>query len=294
MANLRNVAFINSFIDETRKTQRNFAAIREKKSEQSRKDELFKLQKKNIESQIKAREGSGDITPLNAKTMRDQAKNFSDLIKSQSDVDNAMLDNAQTDTMNKQKQLGSIARQITPSLTINTDAQGRQSSSLRFTTSAPKKVSAADKFQQGFVEADSSEDRSSAFKELGKRFPGKRDTIQEQRISGLQGKSKSLLGQILEVQKEEVKNAAKTDSTPRTLSETVQEFLGEIVQNKEQAERSGHNVDEMLDILGFTVEEILDNQTKPDKGFLDKIKEASKMFIAGGAFSNILDSFKGE
>lgn len=278
MANLRNVAFINSFIDETRKTQRNLASIKIKKAERAQKDELFKLQKKNIESQIKARESAGKITPLDSKAMMTEFKDFSTMLKSQSELETGVLDQAQTENMNKQKNLGSIARQIMPSLTVSTDVKGRRSSQLRFTTAAPKKVSASDKFNQGFTQAEAGE---ISFEELGKKFPGKRKAIKEQRILSLPEKSQRLLGQIDTEIKEDAKSARKAGeiSNPENV---IADFLGEIVENREQADRAGHDVDKILDILGVTEEEILENQPEPKKGFINKLKEATSLFTPEG------------
>lgn len=279
MANLRNIALIGSFIDETRKTQRDLSAIRIKKAERQQKDELFKLKKKNVESQIKAREGSGEITPLDAKAMMTEFKDFSSALKAESDLEGGILDKAQTDTMNKQKKLGQVARQIMPSLTVSTDVQGRRSSRLSFTTKEPKQLSAADKFSEGFRSAESGE---MTFDELGKQFPGKRKAIKENRILSLPEKSQRLLGQIENEIKADAKDARDKNEVPSP-ENVIKDFLGEIVENREQAERAGHDVNNILNILGVTEQEILDNQKEPSPDFLSKIKAVTSIFDPLGA-----------
>ncbi len=136
MGKMGNIGFINSFIDEVRKTQSSFAAIREKRAEKVQKDELFTLQKRKYELEIKEKERIGEITPFDAKAKIAEFKDYTSLLNANSEIEDNLLDKAQTETMKKQKVLGSVARQIMPALTISTDTKGQQSSSMSFRTVA--------------------------------------------------------------------------------------------------------------------------------------------------------------
>jgi len=288
MGKLGRIAFINTFIDETRKNQKEFAVIREKKAEKAQKDELFKLKKKNIESQIKARESAGEITPLDAKGMMKEFKGFSDMVKSQSDVDNAILDTAQTKNMNRQKRVDSIAQQIIPRLTIGQNAKGQRTSSLSFTAKDRPKLKQSEKFDQAFSRADAGE---ISFGEVGKMFPGKRKDIRNQRIQGLPGKSQRLVEQIdREMKKDE--DVARKEGTISAPEDVLADFLKEIVENRSEAEAAGHDVDNILDIYDVTEQEILDNliaikdedkiaaEKKANSGFFKKLRNISLSFPA--------------
>ncbi len=155
MGKMGNIAFVNSFINETRKTQRELTNIQVKREERRQKDELFTLQKKKYEAEIKAKEADGTITPFDAKAMINEFKDYSTMLKADSDLQHGMLDQAQTQNQKKQQRLGSVARQIMPQLTIKTDEKGRKSSTMTFKpeTSKGSQPKASDKalgaLQQG-------------------------------------------------------------------------------------------------------------------------------------------------
>ena len=278
MGKMGNVAFINSFVGEVRKTQKDFAAIRQKRAEKAQKDEMFSLQKKKYELDIKEKERTGAITPLDAKSMISEFKDYTSMLTNESKIQDVALDTAQSKNMNTQKKLGSIARQITPTLRIMTDVKGQKSSSMSFTPEKQKKVTEADKFNQGFTQAEAGE---ITFDELGKQFPSKRKAIKVQRISALPEKSQRLLEQIDGEIKADATAARKAGEISNP-EDVISDFLSEIVENRAQAESAGHDVDQILDILGVTEQEVLDNQTEPQEGFLKKVSDSvSSLTILG-------------
>ena len=91
-----------------------------------------------------------------------------------------------------------------------------------------------------------------------------------------------MLGQIEDEIEADAKAARKKDEISNP-EDVIADFLGEIVTNRAAAERAGHDVDQILDILEVTEQEILDNQPEPKKDFLEKLKGVTSIFSPIGA-----------
>lgn len=140
MGRMANIGFINSFVGEVRKTQRDFETIRMKRAEQEQNKELFKLKKQEYELKIKKLIHDGEITPFDGKGLMDEFKDYTEEFHNiEMEKNDMALDGFQGETVKRGNALKSVARQIMPSLTIKRNAKGETSSEMTFKPSTGKK-----------------------------------------------------------------------------------------------------------------------------------------------------------
>ena len=261
-----SIGFINSFFKNIKDTQKDKAALVEAKTKRSQATEIFKLKKQKFEGDIKEQEIKRTITTENAKRARETFKAFEKGVKAKDDLVGLLQDSKTDELMAKDKQNLSIARQL-QSMTLT---EGPGGTTL---TRQIKPVTGEDRFKEGLRRAESGD---ISFDELEGQFPLKRTAIKKQRISGLPEKSQRLLDQVRSGIKADAAEATKsnTKSNPELV---VAQYLIDLVENKDSAEKAGHDVDEILDILGVTEQEILDafpeDEEDPKQSFISKIKE---------------------
>lgn len=134
MASVRNIAFMNSFINDVRQTQKNAADLTAKKAERRYKNELFQFKKKKFEAEISADEMEGRKTSAEAERMRGEFKAFEGFLKGKDKLNETMQNAAGDQIMGKQKQQLGIMRQI-QSMTFRETAGG--AATLTRTLKAP-------------------------------------------------------------------------------------------------------------------------------------------------------------
>ena len=305
---LRDLITFNRAYDGIQKTVQNISSIRtarqklEQKKElddltikekklniqkQSMANEMTQMEQGFLESQLKELEkvskaettaisGKIDIAEIGEKAKLGQLQDFAKVTGSRLDDNDVAVLMGLSSGKEAQPEYSDVARRLNPNLP--SVSYKRKVGSFTISSGKKKTRTRSEIFDEGFRGAEAGK---ISFETLEREFPEKRKAIKEQRILGLPEKSQRLLNQINDEIKADAKSARKAGEISNP-EDVIADFLGEIVANREQAERAGHDVNKILDILGVTEQEILDNQPEPQEGFLKKILDtASSLTILG-------------
>lgn len=313
---IRNVARFAGATRQIRQSAQNLQAIRSAREKNSRDKELFELNKKKTNLQIEELKLKGDKSAVEMKFIEEifkQQTNAQNDIQKGKDAQIDLAEQKERDKAEgfaKQAQglmgdpdVSSLMTGVTAGLpptssvaqNVNRRVPRKQNNLFdKFTVDigpsgrpSVRKKTENELFDEGFRSAESGD---ISFEDLETKFPRKRKQIKEQRILGLPEKSQRLLAQIDTEIKEDAKAARKVDEISNP-EDVIADFLTEIVENRAEAERAGHNVNEILSILGVTEQEILDNKAEPKEGFLKKILDN---FTLLGQTEKLSSLFKGE
>ncbi len=284
MGKLGNLAFFNSVMTEMEDTRNNLVKTKQAKLDNENRNKLNDLKIKQAELDLETKTASGKADKFEAQIMERIIGDMRKAGKANATVADNAIEGEEIKQKDRMKGLiGTLGQglrdvQENGETDFGASIPGMDVSFSKkvgpFTISSKKKKTAAEKFTEGFKAAELGQ---ISFDHLEKQFPGKRKAIKEQRILGLPERSQRLIGQINDVHKAETTQAVKNNEIPRKYEETVVEFLGELVQNRAQAEKAGHDVAQILDIAGVTEQEVLDNQPEPKESFLNKIKLLSPL-----------------
>jgi len=257
MARLGDFTFFHSVMKEMQDSRDRMVKMKQAKLDNEQRNKLNDLKIQQAELDIETKRAEGKVDKFESQIMEKILSDMKKANKANVEVEDDISEVAATKEKNRMK--GLISEFGTGVREIQEDGQTSFGASIPgfdvdfskkvgpFTIKSKKKKTDAQKFDDDFKRADLGQ---ISFDDLNKSFPGKRKEIKEQRILGLPEKSQRLLSQInreiladekrINEENAQKKKDVRRGEIPQLIRPdpeiVVQEFLTEIVQNRDEAD----------------------------------------------------------
>lgn len=104
-----------------------------------------------------------------------------------------------------------------------------------------------------------------------KRFPDKAKQIRQARIETFSPRTRSIITQIEEAVNASTQEIAKGSLSALPPDQIVQQLLGDLLEREDEARKKGIDVDQILEMTGYSKEELMQGLKGKKKGILSSI-----------------------
>jgi len=254
---MRNIAFMQSALQNIKKNSDDYRALQAAKVKQKQEREKFDMDMKIKKLEIDKAEQIGELDKFEADMWKEYHKNLVSEGKGRLGKDDNQIEMGLVGTKNKLKtdvdRYKNLASDEMEERRIGASIPGYEVEMSRQRGQLPKstiKKSTKPTFDETLQKVELGE---MTYEDVRKKYPSKAGAIQKARVSGLPPRSQSVIKQMQDRLKEASEN--------NKFEEESADIIKQLNERREEAAQKGIDIDEILNILGISEDDI--NLKKP-------------------------------